>query len=103
MMEKKRLTAVKTRIGHVISGKYVVRGGFEPNFVQAGGLKLSRIRIMGTVVDKFAAPSGKLVSITLDDGSGTIRAKMFNSPNFFDVVNEGDIADVIGRVREYEG
>ncbi len=103
-MEKKRLTAVKTRIGPVISGKYIVQEGFEPNYVlSSDGMRLSRVRIMATVVDKFIAQSGKLSSITVDDGSGTIRAKMFNSSTYFDGVSEGDIVDVIGRVREYGG
>lgn len=102
-MEKKRLISLKTRIGPIISGKYVVKEGFEPNYVIAqNGMKLSRVRLMGTVVDKFAASTGKLVSITLDDSTATIRAKMFNSPNFFDGIDEGDVIDVIGRVKEYQ-
>jgi RPA family protein len=66
------------------------------------GLRLSRARILGTVVDKFISESGKLASITLDDGSDTIRAKVFNVVTMFDNLSIGDVVDVIGRLREYQ-
>ncbi|MBI4018478.1 MAG: hypothetical protein HY368_02615 [Candidatus Aenigmarchaeota archaeon] len=103
-MEKKRLTAVKTRIKAITTGKYVVREGFEPNYVlTAAGEQLSRVRVLATVVDKFVSETGKFASLTLDDGTETIRAKVFNAVSMFDSVAVGDIVDAIGRVREYQG
>ncbi len=104
VVEKKRLTAVKTRIRNVTEGKYVVREGFEPNYVLTKkGEQISRVRVLATVVDKFVSETGKFASITLDDGTDTIRAKVFNAVSMFDNVANGDIADVIGKLREYQG
>ena len=102
-MEKKRLTAIKTDIKSVISGKYVVRSGFESNYVLTPlGMKLSRVRILATVVDKFMSESGKFASITLDDGTATIRAKAFSTLSIMDGIGEGDIVDVVAKVKEYQ-
>lgn len=103
-MEKKRLTAVKARISSVTAGKYVVREGFEPNYVLSKkGEMLSRVRIMATVVDKFVSETGKFASLTLDDGTETVRAKVFNAVSMFDSIAVGDIVDAVGRIREYQG
>ncbi len=102
-MEKKRLTSIKTRIKPIISGRFVVQEGFNPNYVLTNsGMRLSRVRIMATVVDKFISESGKFASLTLDDGTDTIRAKAFNAVSIFDGINEGDNIDITGRVREYQ-
>ena len=100
-MEKQRLTALKTRIKPIIEGKYVKQEGFEPNYVAADGRHYSRIRVLGTVVDKFKSETKSFSSITIDDASGTIRAKAFNS-NILDDVEKGDIVDAIGKVKEYQ-
>ncbi len=103
-MERKRLTAVKTRIKPAVAGTFVTQPGFESNYVLTDtGMRLSRIRVMATVVDKFLSESGKLASITLDDGTATVRAKAFNAVSFFDKVSAGDVADLVGRLRQYQG
>jgi len=103
-MEKKRLTALKTRISSITTGKYVVREGFDPNYVLTKkGEQLSRVRLLVTVVDKFVSETGKFASLTLDDGTDTIRAKVFNAVSMFDSIAVGDIVDVVARVREYQG
>ncbi len=103
-MERKRLTAVKTKIGPVIKGRFVKQEGFTPNYVlTSNGLRVSRANILATVVDKFVSETGKFASITLDDGSGTIRAKVFNAVSVFEGIETGDIVDCIGRIKEYQG
>lgn len=103
-MEKKRLTALKTRIADVNSGNYVVLPGFESNYVLTkSGMRLSRVRLLATIVDKFLSDSGRYAAITLDDGTDTIRAKAFNAVSIFDPISLGDLVDFIGKVREYQG
>lgn len=103
-MEKKRLTAVKARIRQISGGRYVAQEGFNPNYViTQDGIRLSRVRILATVVDKFTAESGKFASVTLDDGTDTIRAKIFSALSMYENLNVGDVAHVIGRVKEYQG
>jgi len=103
-MEKKRLTSVKTRIKSIVSGKYVPQDGVNPNCVLSlGGMRLARVRLMATVVDKFLAESGKFASVTIDDGTDTIRVKVFNAVAMFDNIAVGSDIDLIARVKEYQG
>src|SRR3989344_3271815 len=103
-MEKKRLTSVKSRIAPVKNGKYVAQEVFPPNYVLTpGGAKISRVRVLATVVDKFISEGNKFASITLDDGTDTIRARAFNGISIFDGIDIGTTADVVARVREYQG
>ena len=103
-MERKRLTAIKTRIKPITSGKFVPQPGFEPNYVlTTTGQRLSRVRILATAVDKFVSETGKFAAITFDDGTDTIRCKVFTGLTLFDGIETGTIVDVIGRVKEYQG
>lgn len=102
-MEKKRLTAVKTRIDAIGKGKFVTQEGFNPSYVLApSGQRLSRVRVLATVVDKFISENGKFASLTLDDGTDTVRAKVFNALSLLDNVEKGDIVEIIGRIKEYQ-
>ena len=103
-MEKKRLNSVKTRIKSIATGRYIAQDGMNPNYVLTSyGTRLARVRILGTVVDKFVAESGKFASVTIDDGTDTIRVKAFSTLSIFDKVGSGTDVDVIARVKEYQG
>ena len=103
-MEMKRLTAIKTNIASLTNGNYVTLPGFEPNYILTKtGMRLSRIRLIATVVDKFLSESGKYAAMTLDDGSDTIRVKAFNAVSIFEPFSVGNIVDFVGKVREYQG
>ena len=76
----------------------------NPNYVLSGyGTKLARVRIMGTIVDKFIAESGKFASVTIDDGTDTIRVKVFSTISMYDKIGPGSEVDIIARVKEYQG
>ena len=99
MIEKKRLTAIKSKIYDIINGKYVSEE--ESKYVLTNkAQKIGRARILGTVVYKFISDDKKFYSITLDDGTDTIRAKIFDSL-ILEKINLGDIVDLVGRIREY--
>ncbi|MBI2173467.1 MAG: hypothetical protein HYT73_04675 [Candidatus Aenigmarchaeota archaeon] len=101
-MERKRITSVKTRISSIGGGKFVAQEGFNPNYVLSdAGERLSRVRVLATVVDKFVAETGKFASVTLDDGTDTIRAKVFTTLSMLENISAGDTVDVVGRVKEY--
>ncbi len=98
------MTALKARIADITCGKYAVMPGFESNYVLTrNGMRLSRVRILATVVDKFLSESGRYAAVTLDDGTDTIRAKAFNAVSVFDPISAGDIIDFVGKLREYQG
>jgi hypothetical protein len=101
-MEKRRITTVKTKIAPIVTGKFIKQEGFEPNYVLTSmGQRLSRVRVLATVVDKFLSETGKFAALTIDDGTATVRVKIFNAISMFDNIKIGDIVDVIGRVKEY--
>ena len=101
-MERKRITSVKARISSIGSGKFVAQEGFNPNYVLSdAGERLSRGCVLSTVVDKFVAETGKFASVTLDDGTDTIRAKVFTALSMLENISTGDTVDVIGRIKEY--
>jgi len=80
------------------------KGGFEPSFVKTpSGEEIARARILATIVAKFVAEDGNYAAVTLDDGSDTMRAKTFKTVKPLDTVEIGDIVDVIGKLREYNG
>jgi RPA family protein len=101
MPEKKRLPAYKVRIASLMSGRYVHNEGLVPKYVLTkDGRRLTRVRMLATVVNKFISQDKKFYSATLDDGTETIRAKAFGS-FILDPINIGDIIDIIGKVRKY--
>ena len=99
---KKRMTAKKARLIDIAKGRYKPAEGMTPGYILTPyGMKVSRARVMATVVNKFVSEDKNFASVTLDDGTETMRAKSFGSTKFFDNVNLGDSVDVIGKVREY--
>jgi RPA family protein len=103
-MERKRLTALKAGLVELSGGKFVKKGGFESSYVLTPlGRRLSRVRILGMVVDKFQSEDGNYATLTLDDGSETVRCKAFINVKLFDGLAVGDLVDVMGKIREYNG
>ncbi len=99
MIEKKRLPAMKSRISEIVNGKYI-KTEDSSYVLTKRAEKVSRIRILATIVDKYISNNKKLYSVTLDDGTDTIRAKIFDSL-LLEKINIGDIVDVIGKIRDY--
>jgi RPA family protein len=97
-----RMTAKKVRISELTNGKWVKKEGMEPSFVETShGDRISRARIMATIVAKFVAEDENFASVTLDDSTDTIRAKTFKTAKPIDSFEVGDMVDLIGKVREY--
>lgn len=102
-METKRLTAYKVRIKDILAGKYVTQEGFKPNYILTTyGQKVSRVRVMAIVINKFVSNDSKYAFIVLEDGTESIRVKSFQDINLFENVKMGQIIDFIGKVREYD-
>lgn len=99
-----RQTARKVRIASLTQGKWMKQEGMDPSFVVTPqGEKVARARVLGTVVGRFIAEDATFASVTLDDGTDTLRAKTFKTAKPLDTANVGDILDVIGKVREWNG
>ncbi len=103
-IEIKRLTAKKAGVSEVTKGKYFKKPGFESNYILTQlGRKLSRVRVLGLVVDKFMNDDSSYSAITIDDSSDTVRCKFFGGAKLFNGIEAGDLVDVVGKVREYNG
>ena len=104
MPQQSRQVAKLSTTQELNSGKYFQREGFEPNFLLTpNGRRLSRARIVATIVDMFQNDDETYGSITLDDGNDTIQVKFFNELHVMDDFRNGDIIEVVGKVREYQG
>jgi len=104
---KLRLTARKVRIKDLIEGKYIPseKEGMKPAYlITPFGEKVSRVNLLGNITEKFESEDGNYTSITLEDGTGSIRVKGFGEKaeelRNFEV---GDLVIVIGKIREYLG
>lgn len=93
-----RLTAIKCAIGELLNGNYKVKEGSLPSFVETVRGNVSRVNVIAAVVGK-PSPS----SLHIDDGSGTIETRSFDTEELFGNVLVGDILLLIGRPREYQG
>jgi RPA family protein len=103
-MEMKRLTAKKASIGEVVNGKFVKKSGFESSYILTNlGRKLSRVRVLGLIVDKFISPDERYATVTLDDSTETLRCKVFVNTKIYDGFGSGDMVDIFGKIREYNG
>ena len=104
MAQQKRQTAKLVDFNHLNSGKYFQREGFEPNFLLTPeGRKISRARTIATVVDRFTNDDETYGSITLDGGNDTLQVKFFNELELMEDFETGDVLEVVGKAREYQG
>ena len=103
-MDIKRMTARVASIEEVVNGKFIKKTGFESNYILTMyGRKISRSRVMGVIVDIYKSADMKYAAITIDDSSDTLRAKVFVNITLFDNFKVGDLVDMTGKVREYNG
>ena len=104
----KRETAHKLRIGDLLKAKIILdESGENPNprlqFVELGDRKIIRVNIIANVIDKFESESERrFASITLDDGSGQIRARLFGEEiQKFQDLAQGDTIIIIGILKSF--
>ena len=101
----KRHIAYKLRIGNILIGKPVVNEE-RFSFLELGDKKIVRVNVLGNIVDKYESEGRdegrKYVFLTLDDGSGQIRLKIFGDDyEKFKHVVQGQTVVVIGVLRHW--
>jgi len=103
----KREIAYKLRIGDILRANQIYDESDAPNkrlsLIELGDKKIRRVNVIANVVDKFESDGErKFASITLDDGSGQIRARLFGEEiNKFKEIIQGDTLLIIGMIRAY--
>lgn len=99
--EYKRLTAYRVKINDLIKAKFEKKED-EADYLVFKKIKVSRVRIISTIVNKKVSDDGNYAFIILDDGTETIRVKCWKE----DVTKLekpiiGDIVEIVGRIREW--
>ncbi|MCJ7450249.1 MAG: hypothetical protein MUP58_00740 [Candidatus Nanohaloarchaeota archaeon QJJ-9] len=101
---RQRMTARRVQLEAIEKGNYHKKEGYEPNYVITPiGVAVSRACVVATVVDTFQNDEETYGAITLDDSSSTLRAKFFQDLSDMDDIEEGQLLEVIGKVKEYDG
>ncbi|RLI99743.1 MAG: hypothetical protein DRP06_02990 [Candidatus Aenigmatarchaeota archaeon] len=107
---QERQVAHKMDIKTANMGKYVQidrtseEDKYTPNYVEMeDGTQISRVRILATVLDKYVSEDGNYASLTLDDTTDTIRCKIFKELDIIETIEKGDLVDLIGKIKEYNG
>jgi RecG-like helicase len=104
---RKREIAHKLRIGDLLRGNQVFEESESLNrllrFVELGDKKIVRVNIIANVIDKFESEGeSRFASLTLDDGSGQIRIRVFGNDILkFRDMTQGDTLLVIGVLRSF--
>ncbi len=91
-----RQTAYIVQIKDILEGKLIKEEGWIPNHIEIGGKQVSRVNIIGTIID--SSLKNNVQTLIFDDGSGKITVRNFDKP--FDV-KIGDVVLLIGRIRQY--
>lgn len=111
------MRVMKREHGHVLRISSI-HGGEEVEFDEKRYYKLDgelvkRVRIFGVVIFRYDGEENKFATLTVDDGSDTIRIKVWSNPikrtdgsvynqyNLVDGIQVGDVLDIIGKVRYY--
>jgi RPA family protein len=95
----KRQVAHKVCVADLLNNRYVKEDGWLPNYVAVGEKKVSRVNLLGVLVSKISQGADvPVTSFVLDDGSGRVSLRFFESNALFDI---GDVVFVIGRPREF--
>ena len=98
---KKRLTAFKVSLGLINQGTLEFQ---EERFSRLilNNKEIARVNLIATVVDKFMNEQGSYASVTIDDGTGNIRVKVFSDNiAMLKDLQLGDTLLVIGMLRHY--
>jgi len=98
----KRHIAYKLRIKDITIGKPIIDGE-RFSFLESGNKKIVRVNVMGNIIDRYQSEGeSKYISLTLDDGSGQIRLKIFGDDveKFKDIV-QGQTVLIIGLLRNF--
>ena len=98
----KRNIAFKLRIGDILIGKPIMDGE-RFSFLELGDKKIVRVNVIGNIVDKFDSEGEKKFSVlTLDDGSGQIKLRVFaDDVDKFKNIVQGQTVLIIGLLRHF--
>ncbi len=96
---QERQTAVKLKIEEINKSNFIVEEGWKPNYLLIKGNKVSRVNLIGVVLDKEV--KGAITNLILDDGSGKIVIRSFESIKNLKEIEIGESVSIVGKVRSF--
>lgn len=98
----KRHVAFKLKVGQILSGRQNLDGE-RLRSIEINGKQVVRVNLIANIIDKFIQEGEKKFgSLTLDDGTGQIKIKLFGEDiKKFESLNQGDTVLVIGLARAW--
>ncbi len=97
---RERMTAVRASVSDIVNGTYKKDNGHY--VVSPHGVELRRVVLVGFIVEQFSRKD--LASITIDDGTETIKAWAFDDEaQSLEKAASHALTLVVGKVREREG
>jgi len=103
-MVQQRQVAYKVWISDLISGNFFKEEGeWDPNYVVIrNNLKVSRVNVIASVVNKYKNDENSYAYITIDDGSGAVDVRAWREDiGLLDKCEIGDLILLIGRAKEF--
>ncbi|MBR9675827.1 hypothetical protein GOV05_02355 [Candidatus Woesearchaeota archaeon] len=92
----KRQTAYKALIKDLLGGEYVKEEGWNPNYVKTSLGNISRVNVIGFVIEK-----NEEESVVIDDSTSNINLRNFENKQILNKPQIGDLVLVVGKIREY--
>ncbi len=100
MTMRERMVAIRASIADIVNGTFGDDNGSR--VISPEGVELRRVLLVGNIVDQVVG-NNNFASITIDDGTETIRAKAWGAEaDMLQGVSGNILAIVIGKIREYE-
>ena len=95
------MTAIRSSISDIVNGTFLEDDGAR--VISPYGVELRRVVLVGYIVNRQST-QGNFASITIDDGTETIKAKAWGTEaSSLDEVSNSMLVVLVGKVREYEG
>lgn len=95
-----RLVAAKIAIQELLEGTYVQEQDLRPNYLLTlDNRKIYRLNVMATVVRKELR--GNTFNLYVDDGTGNIVVRFFETGDAVNTPNVGDTVFIVGKMRTF--
>ncbi len=100
-----RQVAYRVSIDELQKGQFVKGAGeWDSNYVVVDGKKISRVNIIGAIIEMLKNEDNSYFTALVDDGSGNIRIRGWKEEiNLFDGLNVGDLVLLVGKIKDYTG
>lgn len=95
--KSRRNTAKCAYINDINNGTFIKRTGWDPSSVLTKYGEYFRVNLMGVVVSMQPDEN----SFLIDDGTGNIQIRLFESTDRLNKIKLGDLVNVIGKPREW--